>query len=357
MMLDAGLSASNKMVQKACERVSRPYRKYHGSTVACILKDGNARFRRYDGKSSILGDAHDADMIFEIGSITKTFTALLLCQYSLKGLVDMDAPVCELLPQFKALPDWVTPRRLSNHSSGLPRIPDGMPIADASNPYAAIDETMLVDWVGSRKQFKPPTEKMAYSNLGVGLLGLALGKVSGSSYREALKAEVLDPLDLRDTDTSVSDEKTDRIAKPHGLFGRKVRVWDFDALAGCGALKSTARDMAAYANALVNAANYKDGPLADAFRLSMQVQLLAAKPYEPDMCLGWLRLRDKRSGIPIYHHDGGTGGSTSTLFICPQQNFAVFALTNTQTTLWTAVRQIMADPMGMLSELIEAKRP
>jgi serine-type D-Ala-D-Ala carboxypeptidase/endopeptidase len=348
---------SNLNAVSWCERVSRPYRKRHGGAVAAFHTADETVFQSYGKLSAADPSPPGENTIFEIGSITKVFTSILMCRLALDGRLDLDLPLRLHLPGFERLPDWITPVALATHTSGLPRIPDGIKIADGANPYARIGEDELRQWVNARKGFARPTPgKMAYSNLGVGLLGLALGKIHGTGYRAGLQERVLDPLGMRDAGTVLSAEKRPRAAQPHGGFGREVKLWDFDALAGCGALKSTAADLILFSKAVIEAANGGSGALSDAIRLSLEIQVPGSKLFVPDVCLGWMRLKDKASGIGIYHHDGGTGGSSSSLFVCPDRNFAILCLSNTMSGIMTAFRQIMSDPAGMLGEIISDQR-
>ena len=343
-------------IDRWCRRAAQPYLRSHGGAVAAFISGGTVEYREYGRLSRDNASKPDAHTIFEIGSITKVFTSILLCKLALENMVEVDEPVSRALPGFERLPNWITPRALATHTSGLPRIPDGITISDMSNPYREIGEDDLREWVNARKSFAAATPaKMAYSNLGVGLLGLALGKADGRGYREALLENILRPLGLGDTDTIVPEGKLSRGAQPHGSFGRKVPIWDFDALAGCGALKSTVADLALFSQAVISAAKGKEGPLFQAIRNSLTIQIPGSKPFVPDVCFGWLRLKDRETGIGIYHHDGGTGGSSSSLFICPDKDFAILALANTKSGIFTAFRQILADPAGMLGEIVAVK--
>lgn len=337
-------------IEKICDQVSRPYRKRHGMAVVGYLDCNGLTLHVFRNKSDNTDGMLESVTLFEIGSVTKTFTAALMCELEIRGQIKLDQPISNLLSGFGNLPDWITPHSLATHTSGLPRIPDGMNVADSSNPYRMIDEPMLQEWVQSRASFAPRTAKMAYSNLGMGLLGLALGKATGCSFEDALHRFILAPLGMENTFSKVPEALKPQVAQPHGLFGKKVPIWDFDALAGCGALKSSALDMAVYARAVIDACNGKSGPAMDAIRNACRMQIKPEKPFEMAMCYGWLCMTEKRTQLPVYHHDGGTGGSSSTLFVCPGRGFAIFVLANTQTTIWTSFRQIIADPMGALSK-------
>lgn len=297
----------------------------------------------------------DENTLFEIGSITKVFTATLLAKLSLDGRIGLDAPVREHLPGFTNLPDWITPRALSAHASGLPRIPDGMRIADVGNPYRLISEELLKEWFANAKPLREPKPgAFAYSNLGVGLLGLALGKTHGTDYRTGLRQEVLEPLGLLDTRIELDAGQAQRLAPPHKSFGRRTPPWDFDALAGCGALRSSARDMASFSQAILAAPRGSD-KLSEAIRLTFEIQTPGKKGFIPDACLGWQRMKDRAGDTPIFMRDGGTGGSSSTLFVCPEARFALLALANTCHGIVPTIRLVMSNPAGMLGEIIVAR--
>jgi CubicO group peptidase (beta-lactamase class C family) len=339
-----------------CGRISAPYRKRHGGAVAAFVTPEGVFFQTYGGLSRDQPVPPDENTLFEIGSITKVFTAILLAKLSLDGRINPDAPVRDHLPGFSNLPDWITPRALSAHASGLPRIPDGIKIADMSNPYRMISEEMLKAWFEKAKPFqKPEPGTFAYSNLGVGLLGLALGKAHETDYRTALLSEVLGPLGLEDTRIDLAADQAQRLAPPHKSFGRSAPPWDFDALAGCGALKSTARDLSAFSQAVL-AAPRGEGPLADAIRLTFEIQTPGRKDFVPDACLGWQRLKERASGTGIYQHDGGTGGSSSTLFVCPDARFALLALANVSHGIIPTIKLVTSNPAGLMGGIIASRQ-
>jgi CubicO group peptidase (beta-lactamase class C family) len=147
------------------------------------------------------------DSIFEIGSITKTFTGLVLSQMVEQGKVKFDEPVRELLPPgtvVKPTRDEITLLDLATQHSGLPRIPDNFKPADPSNPYADYGAPNLYAFVAQHGVAKSADAGFLYSNLGFGLLGQALSVHSGLPYPTLLKEEVVDPLGLKDTTVSLS---------------------------------------------------------------------------------------------------------------------------------------------------------
>jgi len=133
------------------------------------------------------------DSIFEIGSVTKTFTGLLLSQLVEQNKVKFDEPVRELLPPgtvAKPAGDEITLLDLATQHSGLPRMPDNFKPADLDNPYADYRAANLYEFLAKQGVAKPAKTDFVYSNLGFGLLGQALAVRSGLSYPVLLKNEI-----------------------------------------------------------------------------------------------------------------------------------------------------------------------
>jgi serine-type D-Ala-D-Ala carboxypeptidase/endopeptidase len=188
------------------------------------------------------GKAPDGDTVYEIGSVTKTFTATLLAQAVLSGRVtlDLDTPASQLLLGFKipsrsgkeiALSD------LANHYSGLPRMPSNFQPSDQANPYADYDAAKLKAFLAGYQLPRDPGASYDYSNLGFGLLGYALAQLEHTSYDALVEEEILRPLGM-----TMSGMVT-HLAPGHDSTGKAVENWDFDTLAGAGAMRSTANDM------------------------------------------------------------------------------------------------------------------
>ncbi len=341
-----------------CERLNKVFRRSYGGGIAAFATKNIASFHREGSSSASDHRTPDEHTLFEIGSITKVFTAMLLARFSLEGRIDLNAPVSTILPEASALPHWITLLSLSLHSSGLPRIPFRMIDKEFWNmrdPYALFGEAQLLEWLQRFQPRKPPKpDSFNYSNLGVGLLGYILGRVAGSNYKSALRDHILAPLDLSDTVFDLTPGQADRLAQPHATWGRRVEPWTFDALAGAGALRASSADLVKFSRSVLAAAHGAEGPLADTIRATLAVQIAGKMSFMPARCLGWLQSRDKQSSAAIYQHDGGTRGSSSMLFICPQAGFVMLALANTPTTLSTAWRQVRLDLYGLLAEVIAA---
>jgi len=248
----------------------------------------------------------DEHTLYEIGSISKTFNALLLADAVARGEARLDQPVAELLPSTVAVPvhasGTITLEQLATHRSGLPRLPTNMRPANVADPYADYDTTHLYAFLAGHTMTRAPGAIGEYSNLGAGLLGHALVRRSGAaSWRALVEQRITGPLGMRQTFVEVPAALRSRFAAGHNVAGDTVPYWRMDALAGAGALRSTAADMLTYVEAQLRP---DATPLARAIDMS----------HEPRhdfggvdrIALGWLvRQRDSAQ---IRWHNGGTGG-------------------------------------------------
>jgi serine-type D-Ala-D-Ala carboxypeptidase/endopeptidase len=268
-----------------------------------------------------------ADTIFEIGSITKVFTSLILADMAEKGEIEPETPVANYLPAGTKIPSRngreINLLDLSTQDSGLPRLPDNLKPADPGNPYVDYGPDRLYAFLAGYTLPRDPGEKYEYSNLGVGLLGQALSLRAGMSYEELVRKRILVPLEMNDTGITLSDSERARLAVGSGPDLKPVKNWDFDALAGAGAIKSTANDMMKFLEA---AMGIKDTPLRPAFRRLLQTRRPTGVP-DLDIAMGWHIW--KKFGTDIEWHNGGTGGYRSFAGFDPDRKTGVVVLCNT----------------------------
>jgi len=273
------------------------------------------------------------DSLFEIGSVTKTFTGLILAQMVERGKVRLDQPVRELLPAGTiSKPDGqeISLLDLVTQHSGLPRMPDNFNPADPSNPYADYNAAALYQFVAQQGLRKPADAPFLYSNLGFGLLGQALSNRAGRSYAQLLEQEVTKPLGLEDTVVSLSPQQKSRFIQGHTANYQDARPWDLDSLAGAGAIRSTADDMLTYLEAnlhpeklaLSKSTSSSARTLPDAIKLSHELRNTAM----PGMHIAFAWLQVDANGS--YWHNGGTGGYNSFVFFNPQEDYAAVVLVN-----------------------------
>jgi serine-type D-Ala-D-Ala carboxypeptidase/endopeptidase len=268
-----------------------------------------------------------AGSIFEIGSITKVFTATLLADMARHGLVGLDDPVWRHLPEGVRPPvrgREITLEDLASHRSGLPRLPKGMSWPAYSrnrrDPYAPLDAAWLEAAVARTRPRREPGRRAVYSNYGAGLLGHVLARRAGCSYDELVRRRIGEPLGLSDTGVAVDGG---RLATGHSRLGRPVPHWHFDALAGAGALRSTAGDLLTF---LRLHAGEPSEPLADA---ASETQAPRMRRGRVRFGLGWVMLPPaRRVPFELLVHDGGTGGFRSFAALSPERRLAVVVLAN-----------------------------
>ena len=238
--------------------------------------------------------------LFSIGSITKTFTALLLADMVETGLVSLSDPIGAYVPEAEGCAD-VTLYELATHTSGLPQLPDPLPARGAQcphDPYSAVTpEDMLEAAKGSISG--PQRGEFEYSNFGYALLGLALSAAADSAFEDLVCARVLDPLGLRDTIFSSHDDH--RLVDGHDLAGTPVPHWHYRTMAGCGGLLSTSADLGRYLAAQLDP---DATPLASA--INETHRSLLRRGDHQFTALGWAI--DAADGGPRYWHNGGTSG-------------------------------------------------
>ena len=269
----------------------------------------------------------DADSVFEIGSITKVFTSLILADMVGRGEVKLDDPVAKFLPASVKLPErdgrQITLIDLSNQVSGLPRMPDNFKPADMGDPYVDYGPAQMYEFLAKVQLARGIGEKYEYSNLGVGLLGHALALKAGMSYEELVRKRVLEPLGMTDTAIALPERLKARLATGTGPNLSPVKNWNFDAIAGAGALRSTARDMLKF---LTAAAGLRETPLRGAFDLMLKTERPTGVA-DLTVGMGWHIWR--KYGTEIVWHNGGTGGYRSWAGFDPAKKAAAVVLCNT----------------------------
>lgn len=301
--------------------------------------------------ASKTGPRPGADSVFEIGSITKTFTALLLADAVVRGELKLDDAVEAALPEGLRLRDsqgqplrWVD---LATHRSGLPRLASNMTPAKLDDPYADYDWPALRLFLKGWQPTAPRDAAYGYSNLGFGLLGQALALRQGTDYATLLTRRVLQPLGLQ------NDVGFGRpgLLQGHDAQGKPVAAWHFQSpTAGAGALHASARGLLRYADAAIGGYEH---PLRDAFALCLQRRADGPAPINP-VGLAWLLA--PLNGHTLFNHDGGTGGFSSSLWLDPSRGRATVVLANAQVPVGDLALHLLDDsaPLRDLSATRQA---
>jgi len=328
------------------EAIARPHGRrlrHLAATVGVVTPEGRACVGV--GRASVAGWPDDA--MFEIGSISKVFTATLLADLVIEGRIALDAPIADYLPAAARAGGAgdITPLELATHTSGLARLPDNLQLSPVrmQNPYAAYTVDDL--WACLARFRRPPGGiKPAYSNLGAGLLGHVLAAASGTTYEAAVRERVCAPLGMTDTAIGLSPGQRERLVPGYTRLGRRAHNWDLPALAGAGAWRSSVRDMTRFLAACMDP---PAGRLGEAMALCRAPRVATADGVS--MGLGWVLSR--RGARTVVWHNGATGGYNAYIGFVAGGGTGVCVLTNYTVPTRPGARA-QADAIG--TDLLEA---
>ena len=304
-----------------------------------------------DGRRVVTDGALDdkkplnGDTLFEIGSISKVFTSLLLADAVQRGELALTDPVAKFLPPDVKVPERggkkITLQDLSTHTSGLPRLPANLLPADAANPYADYTAKQLYEFLSSYQLTRDIGSQYEYSNLGGGFLGHALARRAGTSYETLLRTRITAPLGLKSTTITLSDALKQRLAMGHDESGKRVSNWDPGVLEGMYAIRSTANDLLEF---LAAELGYTKTPLAAAMTAQLAVRRPTGTPGLA-IALAW-HIITTPGGQEIVWHNGGTGGYRSFVGFDAKKRMGVVVLTNISASV---------DDIGL--QLLDPSRP
>jgi len=313
-----------------------------GIALAWVDAEGAAFFQsgHFDGENP---RPITPDTQFELGSITKVFTALLLAESERLGKVSRNDPAAKYLlppgdPDQAALAK-ITLLTLATHTSGLPRLSSNIgPNPDTNpDPYAKYDRAMLVEALRKDGAMAPAGRGVAYSNFGAAVLGEALASAWGTSYADALSSHVLEPLGMKATTIGLAGLPSPSDFPPGHAGGKTVPNWTFQAYAPAGALRSSARGMAGFLAACLG---HGTSPLHAAIEAIVQPQR-TVDDVGGHIGLGWF-ITDEG----VIWHNGATAGSHAFVAFNPKAGAGVAILANVQ---------LPAEPLGF--GLLGAKPP
>ena len=308
----------------------------HGTRSTCMMI-GVARGQaaRYFAFGKLPdGKAPDRETIFELASVGKTFTGILLADMVLRNDVSLDTPLKDLLPPETVIPTLdgrhITLVDLATQSSGLPNLLSNFKPSNPLNPYADYTVAQMFEGLRSVKLAARPGRSYAYSNLGFGLLGHALAEKAGQDYELAVVETLCNPLGLDSTRMTLSDEMKVRVAKPHD--GEKpVEVWEDTTMPGAGSFLSTAKDMTTFMQAHWDETSSDSaGGSADRLRVAMKTAVRKRRKTDvPATAIGLAWHIDSENALDIVWHNGGAGGSRSYVAMLPESKIGVVVLANT----------------------------
>jgi serine-type D-Ala-D-Ala carboxypeptidase/endopeptidase len=301
-------------------------KKYATGMAVGIIKNGHRSVIVY-GKLDA-GDARPVaeNTLFEIGSVTKVFTALLLADMVYRHELKLDDPVDLYLPDAVVTPQRngrvITLADLATHTSGLPSFPFS-PIS-TPNPLEALAHFTMSDlrsWLESLKLSRDPGTLWEYSNVGYCLLGLALANKAGITYEKLLNHRIIEPLKLKDTTLHPSANAIHRLAIGHDAKLVPIPPIDLGIFAPAGALRSTVKDMLSFLNTVLPNSH---SPVEESAQVLMSIHRPASE-VGGEQALGW----DVVSGTdPFLAKDGVTEGQAATIVLDVMRRTGVVVLSN-----------------------------
>jgi len=320
----------------------------HRAVVAGLVRAGE----RVCCGWSASGEEPDESALFEIGSITKAFTGVLLAEMVLRGEVALADPLSRHLPGLR--PAWryrePTLLELATHRSGLPNTPGEMNRGEFAyalgvtrqDPWAAVTAADYRRLLSREAPRRAPGGRVGYSSMAVGLLGDALAAVAGMSYEQLLTERVLAPLGMSATAVTVPPERRDRLMGGHSRRGRpRPPIQDF--MPAAGSLRSSADDMVRLLAACLEP---PDDALGAALRLAQQPQARIGKGLQVGLCWFIVTRRDRPR---VVWHNGGTWGFRSFAGFAPDQGTGAVVMSNTSRSvdrLGLRLVQTTATPVG-----------
>jgi serine-type D-Ala-D-Ala carboxypeptidase/endopeptidase len=308
-------AAIDQLVQPVIESGSAP------GVVVGVVEGGKSQIFGY-GKG-VGEQAPDGSTVFEIGSATNTFTTLALAAMVENKMVALEDPVRNYLP-----PDTIPAGKagvaeirlidLATQSSGLPRLPLNMHPGDTTNPYADYTPQLLYEFLVTQTLRLNPNANFLYGTLNMGLLGHALSLRYGKTYEQMIAELVAMPLGLNDTRVTLTEDQRKRLAPGHDGDGKVTRNWDYNALAGAGALRSTAADLVRYVQAQI------DPP--EKMKAAIELQHMERRKIGAfgSIALAWIIKPDGKT----YWQNGGTAGYSAYVSFSPERKTGVVVLVN-----------------------------
>ncbi len=295
---------------------------YVPGMVVGVIDAGGSHVYGYGKPSKAAAKTPDGDSIFEIGSVTKLFTATVFAQMLEKNEIKLNQTAESLLPGMKIPADlgnkiWLT--HLAAHTSGLPANPANLNSTHPENPYSGYTPRQFEAFLAQSILPRPPGERYEYSHVGYALLGQALARKEKKSYEQVIIDRVCTPIGLTNTRVSITDADRPRLVQGYDADGNEVEYWDCPPMDGAFGLKSTANDLLKFCSAHLALTPV---PFADALKTMQARQIDVDR--QNDMGFAWQIGRKYN----VLWQNGETGGQHAFVACLPKQKAAVIVLTN-----------------------------
>jgi CubicO group peptidase (beta-lactamase class C family) len=295
-------------------------------TVTVVIDEGSTNMLTY-GSSGVPSLAMDSHTVFEIGSVTKVMTALMLAEMAAHRELMIDDPVAKYLPPSITVRERgrpITLLDLATYSSGLPKLPGNLPPSwwTNPNPFAHYTLDNISEFMSSYvPQYEPGTH-FDYSSLGFGLLGIALARRAGMTYEQLLIEKVCKPLGLANTRITLSPDMQKHLAQAHDINGKPTPLWELPALQGAGAARANVADVTVFLKACIGLARTTlRGSLAQLLETRRPTNLAGT-----DAGLGWFISSNAKEEIAW--KSGLTGGFNTFIGYSTKRRCGAIVLSN-----------------------------
>ena len=285
-----------------------------------IIKNNKVFFYGILCKNNMIIEIKNYNKAFEIGSLSKVFTATLLVHSIQENHVKLEEHIDKYLNFKLNKKTKISFKELANHTSGLPRLPTNLHLntVDQLNPYQGYTEEKLKQYLTKEMALSSKTGKeYTYSNLGYGLLGYVLTKVENKTYEELLQNQIFLKYNMQNS-TTYRKKVENILVRGRNENGTEVPNWDLSVLVGAGGILSTVEDLTRFITAQFNPNNTE---LALTRKKTSYINPIS------DIGLGW-HIVHRKSGATWHQHNGGTGGYTSTILMDTAQKNGVIILSN-----------------------------
>ena len=269
--------------------------------------------------------------IFQIGSVTKTFTGLALAQLAVQQKVRLDEPLGPLLfPDIAAgsPATEITLLDLATHRSGLPSVPDNLEPKDPDNPFADYDRVALRKFLVNHGTTRPADAKYLYSSFGIGLLGYALAQRAGVPYAQLVRTEVTGPFHMNDTVFTLSPEQERRVIQGHdaGMEPVDAGLDESGMFTAAVGAKSTVEDLLTWLDTNLHPDHYAAGASGATMPAAFAIdhQLRGNVTQNTEVAFSWLYDVESHT----YEHGGTTPGYTAHVEFTPDDDRAIVVLYN-----------------------------
>lgn len=305
-----------------------------------VLENGNWTKIGYRLVDNEFVKTKNDDKLFEVGSITKTFTASLIMKLVDEGKMKLSDPIQNYLPVQMAQDSFqnntITVQHLITHTSGLSSGPSSftLPYLKAliftpKNPNRNFKAKQYYRYLRKFKLDYVPGQKWEYNNAGYGLLGEFISKSNGISWEESVQENIFTPLGMRDSYFTIDKHNKDSFVVGITAKGKKSKPWEMKFINPAGAIKSTLNDMIIYTSAQLVTSSQKFGFFEETHDpWNFQIKMPEDKLWKGNaMGLGWWHNLEDEQNTFIWHA-GSSGGYTAFVGFSKSKEKAVVILSN-----------------------------